>query len=261
MMVRTVSVAESLDALREVPAGYVRAVATDADGTLWEGDVGDALFRRVVARGALSEASMRAIAEGCARWLGGVPATPSAQAEALIEGHAAGRVDIRDLCDLEAACAGDRPRAEFDDLLRAVAAEYAGRMRDESVRLLAALRAQGFAVHVVSGSLGALVQATLDAAGVAVDRVSGGELAAREDYVSSTLVAPIPLHGGKVDALREAGHWPAAVGMGDGGWDATFLRGCALPLLVHPKPALLAAMKDHPHVARLSDVPHTPAAT
>ena len=27
------------------------------------------------------------------------------------------------------------------------------------------------------------------------------------------------------------------------------------------QPALLAAMKDHPHVARLSDVPHPPAAT
>jgi hypothetical protein len=49
--------------------------------------------------------------------------------------------------------------------------------------------------------------------------------------------------------------------MGDGGWDATFLRGCALPLLVHPKASLLDAMKDHPLVARLSDVPIISAAT
>jgi phosphatidylglycerophosphatase C len=261
MNVRTLSVTGALDALRDLPAGFARAVATDADGTLWEGDVGDALFRLVTAREALSEASREALAWSCAAWLGESPKSPAAQAEAVIAGHAAGRVDIRDLCDLEAACAGDRPRAEFDALLGEVAAEFAARMRDESVRLLGALRAEGFAVHVVSGSLGDLVRATLQAAGVTVDRVSGGELAAGEDAVSSRLVAPIPLHGGKVDALRAAGHWPAAVGMGDGGWDATFLRGCALPLLVHPKASLLDAMKDHPLVARLSDVPIISAAT
>jgi phosphatidylglycerophosphatase C len=261
MTMQTLSVAQAFDAVRGAPAGFARTVATDADGTLWEGDVGDALFRLVVARDALSDASREALAWCCSAWLGEVPASPAAQAEALIAGHGAGRVDIRDLCDLEAACAGDRPRAEFDALLGAVAAEFARQMRDESVRLLRALRDEGFAVHVVTGSLGALVHATLHAAGVTVDRVSGGELAVHGDSVTSRLVAPIPLHGGKVEALRAAGHWPAAVGMGDGGWDATFLRGCALPLLVHPKPTLLAAMKDHPHVARLSDVPIISAAT
>lgn len=261
MPLRTLSVAQAIDAARALPAGFARAVATDADGTLWEGDVGDALFRLVVARDALSDSSREALSWSCSAWLGEVPSSPTAQAEALIAGHAAGRVDIRDLCDLEAACAGDRPRDEFDALLADVAAKFSRHMRDESVRLLQALRGEGFAVHVVSGSLGALVRATLEAAGVTVDHVSGGELAARGDAVSSRLVAPIPLHGGKVDALRAAGRWPAAVGMGDGGWDATFLRGCALPLLVHPKPTLLDAMKDHPHVARLSDVPITSAAT
>ncbi|MFO0625720.1 MAG: HAD family hydrolase [Polyangiales bacterium] len=261
MSPRTLRVAQVVEALREVPPGFARAVATDADGTLWEGDVGDALFRLVVARDALSDASRAALAQRCAAWLGEVPSSTRAPAEARISGHAAGRVDIRDLCDLEAACAGDRPQDAFDELLETVARDHARHMRDESVRLLDALRGAGFAIHVVTGSLGALVRATLRVAGVAVDHVSGGELAVREGAVTSSLVAPIPLHGGKVDALRAAGHWPAAVGMGDGGWDATFLRGCALPLLVHPKPALLAAMKDHPQVARLSDVPITPAAT
>jgi len=261
MSVSTLSVSGALDAARNPPAGFARVLATDADGTLWEGDVGDELFRLMVAREALSEASREALSWSCTAWLGEAPASPTAQAEALIAGHAAGRVDIRDLCDLEAACAGDRPRSEFDALLAEVAQAFARRMRDESVRLLHALRGEGYAVHVVTGSLSALVRATLDAAGVSVDRVSGGELAERDGFVSSRLVAPIPLHGGKVEALRGAGHWPAAVGMGDGGWDATFLQGCALPLLIHPKATLLAAMKEHPRVARLSDVPYTSAVT
>lgn len=255
-MVRaTRSVTEAVSLLRETPAGFVRVVATDADGTLWEGDVGDALFRHMAQRDAFSPDGRAAIAALCARLLGEVPTTVVAQADALIAGHSDGRVPIEALCDLEAQCSGERPRQEWDALLREVATVFASRMRDESVRLLHALRGEGYAVHVVTGSLAALVEATLAAAGVAADRVSGGVLLEAQGRVLPLLAGPIPLHGGKVEALRGAGHWPAAVGLGDGGWDASFLDGCALPLLVHPKPALLAAMKDHPRVARLSDVP------
>ena len=45
-----------------------------------------------------------------------------------------------------------------------------------------------------------------------------------------------------IDALHAVGAWPPALGLGDGGWDATFLGGCAVPLLVHPSDALLHAM-------------------
>jgi hypothetical protein len=47
-------------------------------------------------------------------------------------------------------------------------------------------------------------------------------------------------------ALTAAGAWPASLGLGDGGWDVTFLRDVHLPVLVHPKPALVEAMRGHP---------------
>ncbi|MEZ4390121.1 MAG: HAD family hydrolase [Polyangiales bacterium] len=255
MAIREMTVDEVCDEMRSPPAGFLRVVATDADGTLWDGDVGDALFRHLIARDAVDARAREATRELCARYLPRVPEGLSAQAEALIAGHAAGLVPIEPLCDLEAEAAGGRSIAELDAFLAEVGGSFAARMRPESVELLTRLRGDGFAVHVVTGSLGALVEATLRAAGLVVDAVSGGSLRVHDGQVLPTLAQPIPLHGGKVEALRAAGRWPAAVAMGDGGWDASFLSGSALPLLVHPRPTLLEAMKEHPSVARLSPVP------
>lgn len=255
MSIREMTVDQVCDAMRTPPAGFLRVVATDADGTLWDGDVGDALFRHLIARDAVDARAREATRALCERFLPSVPEGLSAQAEALIAGHAAGLVPIEPLCDLEAEASGGRSCAEFDAFLAEVGGVFARRMRPESVELLTRLRGAGFAVHVVTGSLGALVEATLRAAGLAVDAVSGGSLRVRDGQVLPTLAQPIPLHEGKVDALRAAGRWPAAVAMGDGGWDASFLRGSALPLLVHARPKLVEAMKEHPSVARLSPVP------
>jgi phosphoserine phosphatase len=100
------------------------------------------------------------------------------------------------------------------------------------------------AVHVVTGSLGLAVEATLRHAGIAFDSVSGGVLRVVEGVVGAELERHPPLFEGKVTALREGGCWPAALGLGDGGWDHTFLREVHVPVLVHPQPALEHAMRD-----------------
>jgi phosphoserine phosphatase len=38
--------------------------------------------------------------------------------------------------------------------------------------------------------------------------------------------------------------------LGDGAWDAAFLGGAWVAALVHPKPALVAALDGHPRVLR-----------
>ena len=76
-------------------------------------------------------------------------------------------------------------------------------------------------MHVVTGSLAGAVAATLRRAGLTHATVSGATLRTEGDRVLPELARPIPLHGGKVDALQAAGAWPPALGMGDGGWDVT----------------------------------------
>ncbi len=152
-------------------------------------------------------------------------------------------MSIERICQIQSEVLGDRTRAELDALLDLVAARVAARIRP-AVRVIVEEAARaGVAVHVVTGSLGAAVaQTTLRRAGLAHATISGATLRAEGDRVLPSLAHPIPLHGGKVDALRAVGAWPPALGLGDGGWDATFLGGCAVPLLVHPAPALLHAM-------------------
>src|SRR5262249_19303008 len=160
--------------------------------------------------------------------------------------HRAGALDLATNCDLEARAVGDRSPAEFDELLEAVAARFVTRVRPEVRALLAALRAAGARVHVVTASLAALVLATLRRAELPVDAVAGAALARDGAWVTAQLAQPVPLYEGKVAALASLGGWPAALGLGDGAWDATFLRAVHVPVLVHPQPALRAAMADVP---------------
>jgi phosphoserine phosphatase len=141
--------------------------------------------------------------------------------------------------------------AELTALIDEVAVQLAPRARPEVRELLRAARAEGFAVHVVTGSLGIAVEATLRWAEIPFDRVAGGVLRVDGDFARATMARTCPLFEGKVDALREGGQWPAAIGLGDGGWDHTFLRQVHVPVLVHPKPALETAMQDVLHAVVL----------
>jgi phosphatidylglycerophosphatase C len=233
----------ALRTLRTPPPGYHRAVATDADGTLWSGDIGDEVFLLATQADDLRGHAGPQMLAASRTLLGDAARGEVAHdARALLAAYAAGRVDIVPLCALQAECLGERSDADFRALLRAAAERVAPRVHPDVRVFLREARRLGATLHVVTGSLGALVAEALRLAEIPYDSVSGGTLRRAGDRVLARLAAPIPLHGGKVDALRHVGAWPAALGLGDGHWDATFLRGVATPVLVRPKAALVEAM-------------------
>ncbi len=240
-----------LDRALAAPVVYHRAVATDADGTLWSVDVGDLLFSTVGRRRDIRTEALATLRRHAAEHLPHVPDDPAELTEALLARYAAGDIPIGPMCTLEAEALGARSTAELSDLLDDVGAAVAETVRPEARALLTDARARGFTVHVVSGSLGAAVEAVLRIAGLPYDTVSGAVLQTVDGHVAPTLAGPIPLFDGKVRALAAAGAWPAALGMGDGGWDVTFLRDVHVPVLMHPKPALEAAMAGHPRAVRV----------
>ena len=233
-------------ALAEVPAGFHQTVATDADGTLWSTDVGDEIFVALGEAGDFRGGGRDALIDRARGYLSEVPADDVALARALMREYQAGRIEIGAMCELQAEAVGDRSERDLADLYDRVAARVAPTVRPEVRELLIALRARGFTVHVVSGSLGDAVARCLTAAGVPYDTVAGATLARDGDRVLPTLAGAVPLFDGKVRALTAAGAWPSSLGLGDGGWDVTFLRDVHLPVLVHPKPALVEAMRGHP---------------
>jgi phosphoserine phosphatase len=243
-MTVTAELDHALALVLDPPPPYHRSIATDADGTLWAMDVGDALFLTVAERdGFVGEGLEKLRADGskwigneCAAWSGG------RIAKRLFEMYDRGDIGVRVMCDLEAETVADRSAGEFDALLAEIAERAARAVRTEVRTFVQEAHRRGAYVHVVTGSLGSLVERSLLRAEIPADRVSGAVLAREGDRVRAVIAETSPLFEGKVDALRAGGHWPAAIGMGDGGWDHTFLKACRVAVLVHPKPALVDAM-------------------
>lgn len=235
-----------VEALREAPAGFHRAVATDADGTLWSTDVGDELFLDLGERRDFRGLAGEKLRARAAAVLGEPPDDDHALAQAIMAKYRAGEVSIEAMCELQAEAVGDRTEEDLDALYTRVAERVAATVRPEVRVLLTTLFEQGYAVHVVSGSLGDAVAKCLVRAEIPFTSATGAVLAREGGRVLATCARAAPLFDGKVRALDGLGAWPASLGLGDGGWDVTFLRDVHLPVLVHPKPALLEAMRAHP---------------
>lgn len=253
-MLHPPSLAHALAVALDPPPSFHRAIATDADGTLWAMDVGDALFLAIAAREAFVGNGLCLLEAHARRWLPELlaPKTSGGKlARALFSAYEQGAIPVRAMCDLEAETVGDRREDDFDALVDEVAILAARSVRTEIRAFLQDAHAQGVAVHVVSGSLAVLVEQGLLRAGIPFDRVTGAVLTRSEGRVQAAIAQKSPLFEGKVTALAAGGAWPAAVGMGDGGWDHTFLRLCAVPVLVHPKQALVDALHDASGVVRI----------
>jgi phosphoserine phosphatase len=250
-------------AVRSAPSPYRPIIATDADGTLWEGDIGDDLFIEALSNHPVGPVALAGLRHGAREVFGdAAPEDLRELALAFIDAYRGGRMSIEHICKIQSEVLGDRTQAALDALLALVAERVAARIRPAVRLIVEEAGRSGVEVHVVTGSLAGAVAATLRRAGLVHATVSGATLRTEGDRVLPVLARPIPLHGGKVDALQAAGAWPPALGMGDGGWDATFLGGCAVPLLVHPSPALLDAMSPVAGVMILRDgcvSPRTPA--
>lgn len=249
---RSISVREVLARLDARPAEVALRVGTDADGTLWEGDVGDTLFLTLAEHDAFVGEAREALRARAATWLSRPPPDdPIALARALMDRYVCGEIPIGAMCELQAEAAGDRGADEYAAWLDRAADRLASHVRPTVRALLQALVARGATVHVVSGSLGALVESTLRRGEVPFHSVAGATLRREGDRVLPRLAGPIPLFEHKIEALTAAGAARPALGLGDGGWDAPFLRASWLPVLIEPRPALLEALADDARVMRL----------
>lgn len=185
-----------LDALLAVP-GEGRAVAFDADGTLWRGDVGEDLLRFLAAEGHLPRHRSRSgIYAEYERRVAQDPADAYAYAVEVME-------DLPE-SELEALCA------------RFFQARYEGRVFPWVRGFFDAVRERGYAVWIVSASPRWPVVAGAAALGVPASQVIGVDCECEGGRLSRRVKRPVPCGEGKVHWLREHGVRPAlAVGNGD----------------------------------------------
>lgn len=241
----TISAAEVVEALsRDLPG----IVATDADGTLWTGDVGDDWLDAVAAgEPRINAAHLGELAER--EGLGHLhdPAAVVRSARRAYEEQSLDEAAFFRLVALTLSKVDERViRVAIREAL--VASKLATRLVPETLAVLNGARASRHRIVVVSASPRLVVEEALFLAGVAVDHVIGIELSADETHT----LMPLPYAHGKtelLDAFR--GPRPVHAALGDSPFDAPMLALARTPLAVRPKPALVQIASGFPSLRRL----------
>jgi phosphoserine phosphatase len=233
-------------------------VATDGDGTLWGGDVGEDLFHAFVEQGDVAlpalEAMRREAREHALSDAGGGPDVARRIYAAYIEGH----FPEERVCELMTWCfagwARERVQAFARDVVGRCGLE--GRLHGEVLRVLDRARGAGMETILVSASPFAVVAE----AGARVGFTAGQVVAARPRFDGGVMLAevetPIPYGPGKVSRLVERiGERVLYAAFGDNAFDVALLASARIGVAVRPKPRLRALAHEVPGLVELVEMP------
>lgn len=239
----TVSPHEVDAALERYGAGSA-VVAFDCDGTLWSGDVGDDLFHAACERRLFRAPAVDGIRRD-ARAHGLESEGPVEEvARRVLDAGKAGTFPEEHLYELMTWALAGLTRGEVRRLCSEVLSERAieQRLHGETFRVLVSALRRGLDLVAVSASPRPVVEVALERLAIPARAVCAATPLWDGDVMAPDVERPIPYGAGKVTALRGAvGDTPVAVALGDSGFDVDLLRAAAIPLAVHPKPALVAA--------------------
>lgn len=227
------------------------ALATDADNTLWDGDVGFDLFESLLeARGARPEAlpALRREAEECGIAID-AGADAHAVASALYAAFQAERYpEERAFAMMAWAFAGwheDELSAFVDQVQHARGLD--ARIRPGLRAMIDWARGHGLEVWVVSASPRAAVVRGVQRLHITPDRVLAMTPRVEGGVIQPELAAPATYGEGKVQALaRERPGLALLAAFGDSVYDAPMLRAAAVPVAITPSPKLLALASTLP---------------
>lgn len=218
-------------------------IATDADGTLWSGDVGVDTFERMLSARAVRADALPALLETARAH--GISASGDANevASALYAAFQRGAYPETACYEMMAwAFAGftlDEARAFARDALHR--ASLGARFHDEMRAVVAWARSTGVRVVVVSASPRLVVQCGVEELGIAPSDVVGATPRVVEGVIVPGMAEPMPYGEHKVTALRTKTADGLLAAFGDNVFDLPMLRIAALSIAVRPKARLRAA--------------------
>jgi len=227
--------------------GLRAALAFDGDGTLWRGDVGEDFFHAAVELDRFlppAVDAMRGVGRGVQ--LPGMDLGHDAGvaiARRLFQGYLDHIVPEDVICEVIGwVCAGWR-EADVVALSREVVVRGGGESRwhPEVAAVIEWARSAGFELFLVSASPRPVVEAAAAPLGFDRDHI----LAVTAPFVGGVMIPevlrPIPYGPGKAALLAERlGGRPLAAAFGDNVFDVPMLAAARVPVLVEPKPRLVA---------------------
>lgn len=230
-------------------------IATDADGTLWSGDVGVDAFQAFLEAGDLHPSAEEALRrEAEAHGISSELSTRE-QALALYEAEMQGTYPGDRACAMMAwIYAGLSPSAMRERAKATVASlDLTARFQPEALAVLKWASERSVPVVVVSASPFAVVDAAVELLPGPRPHVIAMQPAEESDALAPRIREPIPYGPGKAEALRQQfpGR-PILAALGDSGFDGEMLRLSRIPLAVRPKDSLRRALFDLPALTELS---------
>jgi phosphatidylglycerophosphatase C len=229
-------------------------LATDADGTIWDGDVGIDLFEALLAAEGVREAALPALLADAATYDVSATGSPTSVARALYAAFSGERYPHEQAFAMMAwAFAGwheDEDAAFATSVLDEGAIE--ARIRPEMKEIFAWAERRSVPIYIVSASPLAIVERGAQRLGVPVAASLAMTPAVDDHGVLLPRLAAPPVYGpGKVLALQRASITAILGAFGDSAYDAEMLRQARVPIAVTPSAGLLALLPTIDSVAVL----------
>jgi len=244
---------EQLERAHDALEGEV-AIASDGDGTIWQGDIGDAIFMSAIDQGVLRVDALAALREQASEHDIALDPSlandnPNAVALQLFEALRQQRYPERDAFSMMSwAFAGfsvPEMRAFAHDVLDAFSFEAA--VRGEMRAVLDWARDRGVPFWLVSASPLAAVLEAASRLGIDEARVVAMDPVVSEGVLQPRLASTPTYAEGKMQRLRAATDSALLAAFGDSSYDAAMMHEAKLAVGVYPNDALRAELGKMSH--------------
>lgn len=232
-------------------------IATDGDGTLWSGDVGDDLFHAFLDSGRVESLALEAFRRIARDHALSDAGSGSDIARRIYLAYQQGAYPELRMCELMTWCFAGWTRSDVRTFARAVidSRDLAGRLHDEVHRVLERARNAGIEAVLVSASpVAVVIEAGLRVGFDEAHVVGALPRYDEADRMLADVEAPIPYGPGKVSRLRQriGDERPLYASFGDNAFDVSLLAAAAVGVAVRPKPRLRALAGEVPGLAELA---------
>ena len=238
---------------RARPGGVI---ATDGDGTLWSGDVGEDLFHAFLEYGRVEPPALEALRTEARDHRLSDAGSGVDVARRIYSAYLEGRYPEEALCELMAWCFGGWTSEELRGFARDVVARggLSARLHGEIVRVLDRARSAGVAIVLVSASPRAVVVEAGSRVGIGEDYVVAASPPVEAGVVRAEVARPIPYGDGKVTRLREriGSEREVYAAFGDNSFDVALLASARVRVAVRPKARLRARAHEVEGIVELA---------
>lgn len=229
------------------------AVAFDGDGTLWTGDVAEAVWHAMVDQRLVREEAGAALAQEAGLLGLSTAGDMHALCTRLFQAHRDGLLGEERICEIQAWAFAGWTRPEIDAFVDQVlfspseseraagAIPWAERTITESATILSAARAVGAPVFLVTASPKHVAERAAAKLGFATHEVLGSRSLWHDERMLADVERPICYGPGKVRALEQVLEGRSLLAaFGDNVFDVPMLHHARFGVMVRPKPRLLA---------------------